>query len=87
MVKPRARTSEPTNDDIERFGNQAEKPALVNPASKRVKDPKVTGINFRMTSKQQRLLQLAAEDQDVSQQKILERIVWPSLDAKYPQAD
>ncbi|WP_432246254.1 hypothetical protein ACRB8A_19930 (plasmid) [Arthrobacter sp. G.S.26] len=82
MVKPRVRSSEPSNEEIERFGNQAEQGApAAGPA--RLKEPKVVGINFRMTKTQQELLRKAAEAEDVSQQKILDRIVWPQLQAKY----
>lgn len=81
MVKPRIRSSEPSNEEIERFGNQAEQgapSARPSPA----KEPKTVGINFRMTKTQQELLRRAAEAEDVSQQKILDRIVWPQLQAK-----
>lgn len=82
MVKSRIRSSEPSSEEIERFGNQAEQGVPVSrPAS--TKEPKVAGINFRMTKTQQELLRKAAEAEDVSQQKILDRIVWPQLKAKY----
>ncbi|WP_274611074.1 MULTISPECIES: hypothetical protein [Mycobacteriales] len=36
-----------------------------------------------MTATQQKLLSQAAEAEDISQQKLLERIVWPTLTARY----
>lgn len=86
MVKTRSRTAAVTEEEIERFGNQAEQPAgqvAADRPLRKLREPKVTGINFRMTARQQRLLQRAADAEDVSQQKILERTVWPSLMEKY----
>jgi hypothetical protein len=87
MVKPRSRSVAPTEEEIERFGNQAEQPsrAVMNDVTHpRHKEPKVTGINLRMTATQQKLLQRAAAHEDISQQKVLERLIWPVLAEKYP---
>ncbi|GAA1078627.1 hypothetical protein GCM10009648_14660 [Tsukamurella spumae] len=88
MVRSRARTAPPTEAEIEAFGNMAEQPpqapqAPPSEAPRRHKEPKVTGYNFRMTATQQKLLSQAAEAEDISQQKLLERIVWPTLTARY----
>lgn len=84
MVKPRARSSAPSEAEIEQFGNQAEAQPLSRSRTRNAhKEPKIAGINFRMTASQQRLLQKAADVEDISQQKILEQIVWPLLMDKY----
>ena len=84
MVKPRTRTVAPTEAEIEAFGNQAEQrtktPAI---SARKTKAPYVTGVNFRMTENQKELLQLASEKEDISQQKVLEKLVWPILAEKY----
>lgn len=92
MVKPRSRTTQPTEQEIEAFGNMAEQPrgpvdtspspAPAAPPKKR-KDPKVTGYNFRMTAVEKQLLTRAALEEDISEQKILERLVWPALRERY----
>jgi hypothetical protein len=79
--------------EIEAFAERAELPrperqdspsavAAVDWRS-RNKEPKTTGLNFRLSKSQSALLQEAAADQDISQQKVLERIVWPLLEEKY----
>lgn len=84
MVKPRTRTTAPTEAEIEAFGNQAEQ-QTTHPVSvpKKTKERYVTGINFRMTETQKNLLQRASEEEDISQQKVLEKIVWSILSKKY----
>ena len=84
MVKPRTRTTAPTEAEIEAFGNQAEQQTVL-PATavKRTKERYVTGINFRMTETQKNLLQRASEEEDISQQKVLEKIVWTILSERY----
>ena len=47
------------------------------------REPKVNGCNFRMTASQQQLLSQAAEVEDISQQKLLESIIWPALTERY----
>ena len=47
------------------------------------REPKVNGCNFRMTASQQKLLSQAAEVEDISQQKLLESIIWPALTERY----
>lgn len=94
MVKPRARTVQPTEQEIEAFGNMAEQPrrpldelpqlAPVGSFKKR-KEPKVTGYNFRMSASEKKLLSHASDAEDLSEQKILERLVWPVLWERYPE--
>lgn len=79
--------------EIEAFAERAELPQLERQASmpdapptdwrSRNKEPKTTGLNFRLSKSQSALLQQAAAEQDISQQKVLERIVWPLLEEKY----
>lgn len=92
MVKPRSRTVQPTEQEIEAFGNMAEQPRQPADASsipilatepRRRKEPKVTGYNFRMSASEKKLLSYASEVEDISEQKILERLVWPALKERY----
>lgn len=92
MVKPRARQSPATDRQIEEFANRAEQnPAALPlpvksdlPAWKlRNKEKKTTGLNFRASDSQMALLRAAAEHEEISQQKLLERIVWPILEERY----
>ena len=39
--------------------------------------------HLRMTASQQQLLSQAAEVEDISQQKLLESIIWPALTERY----
>lgn len=50
---------------------------------RRNKEPKTGGINFRASSSQLDLLRQAALEEDISQQKVLERLVWPILEERY----
>lgn len=63
--------SEPSTDPIERW------------RQRRDSGPKAKGYNFRMTAAQAELLSLVAHQQDRSQQKILDDLVWPALEEKY----
>lgn len=94
MVRPRSRTVQPTEQEIEAFGNMAEQPRRPLDASSRLaasaaprkrKEPKVTGYNFRMTAAEKELLSHASEVEELSEQKILERLVWPVLWERYPE--
>ena len=49
----------------------------------RNREPKTGGINFRASTSQLELLRTAALVEEISQQKILERLVWPILEEKY----
>lgn len=49
----------------------------------RNREPKHIQIMLRASESQRELLQAAAEDQEKSQQKILEEIVWPVLEERY----
>jgi len=94
MVKPRSRTTQPTEQEIEAFGNMAEQPRrpldapmpqTLTSVPKKRKEPKVTGYNFRMSASEKQLLSHASGIEDLSEQKILERLVWPVLWARYPE--
>lgn len=86
MPKVRSRASAVTEADIESFGNGAF-PRTSEPTraavGRQVKEPKVSGINLRMTESQKALLQKAAAVEDISQQKVLDRLIWPLLQEKY----
>lgn len=49
----------------------------------RNREPKTGGINFRASASQLDLLRNAALVEEISQQKVLERLVWPLLEEKY----
>lgn len=92
MVKPRVRQSPATDRQIEEFANRAEQPPMLVPIQAkpdlpawkiRNKEKKATGLNFRTSESQMALLRAAAEIEDISQQKVLERIVWPILEERY----
>lgn len=79
---------------VEDFGNQAEKEPAARPAPVksltrfpawkiRNKEPKHVQIMLRASESQRELLQAAAEHQEISQQKILENLVWPILEEQY----
>ncbi|WP_230854517.1 hypothetical protein [Arthrobacter terrae] len=57
-------------------------PAMVD-WKRRNREPKVGGINFRASSSQLDLLRTAALVEEMSQQKVLERLIWPILEEKY----
>lgn len=90
----RARQSRAADErEIEAFAERAELPKPERQASmpdtpvtdwrSRNKEPKTTGLNFRLSKSQSALLQRAAAEEDISQQKVLERIIWPLLEDKY----
>lgn len=90
MVKPRPRQSPPSSRDIEAFGNRAEQqpvPPAPHPDlpawQVRNREKKTVGLNFRASESQMALLRTAAEREDISQQKVLERILWPILEERY----
>ena len=127
MVRQRGRTDLQTEQQIEAFAAQAEKPlapvtalpqsgepsrpevdqfskskaleapkATESPSARarilapameawkqRNREPKTGGINFRASTSQLELLRTAALVEEISQQKILERLVWPILEEKY----
>ena len=89
-VNRRGRQSPVTERDIEEFAARAEQPTAAATAGatagrSRVREPKTAGINFRMTERQMALLRTASAREDISQQKVLERIVWPALEERYGQ--
>jgi hypothetical protein len=91
MAVKRQRTKQQV---IEDFGNQAEKEPAARPApiksltvipawKRRNREPKHVQIMLRASESQRELLQAASEHQEVSQQKILEALVWPVLEEQY----
>lgn len=87
-LNKRGRTATPSDEAIEAFTAQAElPPSEATPKARLPKKPsrapKTSGINFRMTENQMALLRAAAAHEDLSQQKVLERIVWPVLEERY----
>lgn len=50
---------------------------------RRNREPKTGGINFRASASQLDLLRQAALMEEISQQKVLERLVWPILEERY----
>jgi hypothetical protein len=50
---------------------------------RRNKEPKHVQIMLRASESQRELLQTASEHQEISQQKILEALVWPVLEEQY----
>lgn len=78
--------------EIEEFAGLAERDRLsapVKPAKKipawkiRNKEPKTKGYTLRVSPSQLELLRIAHEDQDISQQKVLENLIWPALEEQY----
>lgn len=63
------------------------KPSVLAPAmadwKRRNREPKTGGINFRASESQLDLLRTAALVEEISQQKVLERLVWEVLEEKY----
>lgn len=49
----------------------------------RNREPKTRGIMLRCSESQHQLLKIASLDDEMSQQKVLERIVWPVLEERY----
>lgn len=62
-------------------------PSVLAPAmadwKRRNREPKTGGINFRASESQLDLLRTAALVEEISQQKVLERLVWEVLEEKY----
>lgn len=50
---------------------------------RRNREPKTSGINLRASPSQLDLLRSASLVEEVSQQKVLERLIWPILEEKY----
>ncbi|HEX9087055.1 MAG TPA: hypothetical protein VF867_05975 [Arthrobacter sp.] len=50
---------------------------------RRNREPKTSGINLRASPSQLDLLRSASMVEEVSQQKVLERLIWPILEEKY----
>lgn len=89
-VTRRGRQHPVTERAIEEFAARAEQgtapvsnEAEVPTRKPITREPKTAGINFRMTDRQMALLRTASAEEDISQQKVLERIVWPILEERY----
>jgi hypothetical protein len=50
---------------------------------RRNKEPKTSGANIRVSKSQLELLRRAAEAEEISQQKLIENILWPVLEERY----
>lgn len=50
---------------------------------RRNREPKTSGINLRASPSQLDLLRSASLVEEISQQKVLERLIWPILEEKY----
>jgi hypothetical protein len=71
---------------------QPEKPATParrkppEPAWKtRNREPKFHGVNIRVSKSQLELLKSVADWEEISQQKLVESILWPVLEEKYEE--
>lgn len=85
MVTPRGRDLPPVDEaKLNRFAAEAEQPRKAKPdlpAWKiRNKEPKEVPFNFRASKSQSRMLREWAEEEDISLQKLLERIILPILE-------
>lgn len=89
MVKMRAAQQSPAVEkDIEAFGDAAEKPERPTKADEpawktRNREPKSHGFNLRVSKSQLQLLKAAADLEEISQQKFVERELWPLMEEKY----
>ena len=99
MVKVRQRSTPQQEQAAEEFAAKAEQPDSsargVHPAQqsrasqdlpawkRRNKEPKTSGANIRISKSQLELLRRAAEAEDISQQKLIENILWPVLEERY----
>lgn len=91
MVEKRSR-----EDAIKAFGDRAEQPPARTagltvrnavegePAWKqRNREPKHSGVMIRVSESQLELLRMASKAEELSQQKVVERILWPVLEERY----
>jgi hypothetical protein len=99
MVKVRQRSTPQQERAAEEFAAKAEQPdpsmsetrssrrpqpGQDLPAWKRRnKEPKTSGANIRVSKSQLELLRRAAEFEEISQQKLIENILWPVLEERY----
>jgi predicted DNA binding CopG/RHH family protein len=88
MVKMRPAAPPAVEKDIEAFGDAAEKPQRPTKANEpkwkqRNREPKSHGFNLRLSKSQLELLKAAADLHEISQQKFVERELWPILEEKY----
>lgn len=81
-------------EDFVEAGEQPAPPAEVKPPveafieglppwKQRNLEKKVIGTQFRCSASQIQLLRVASLDQELSIQKILERLVWPAIEERY----
>jgi hypothetical protein len=80
-LTPKAAPSSPTRKAARAISSVLA-PAMAD-WKRRNREPKIGGINFRASSSQLDLLRNAALVEEISQQKVLERLVWPILEEKY----
>lgn len=99
MVKVRQRSTPQQEQAAEEFAARAEQPDPSEreidsaqqskagqdvPAWKRRnREPKTSGANIRVSKSQLELLRRAAETEEISQQKLIESILWPVLEERY----
>jgi predicted HicB family RNase H-like nuclease len=88
MVRVRPATDPTVAKEIEAFVESAEKPERPRLADEpkwkqRNREPKSHGFNLRLSKSQLQLLKAAAELQEISQQKFVERELWPLMEEKY----
>jgi predicted DNA binding CopG/RHH family protein len=99
MVKVRQRSTPQQEQAAEEFAAKAEQPDSseyeIHPVQqsaagqglpawkRRNKEPKTSGANIRVSRSQLELLRRAAEAEEISQQKLIENILWPVLEERY----
>lgn len=99
MVKVRQRSTPQQEQAAEEFAAKAEQPDPsaheIHPVQqpkagqdlpawkRRNKEPKTSGANIRVSKSQLELLRRAAEAEEISQQKLIENILWPVLEERY----
>ena len=66
-----------------RSGQQSEVRQDLPAWKRRNKEPKTSGANIRVSKSQLELLRKAAEIEEVSQQRLIENILWPVLEERY----
>jgi hypothetical protein len=79
---PKEAAPSPTRSKAARASSSVLAPAMAD-WKRRNREPKTGGINFRASESQLDLLRTAALVEEISQQKVLERLVWEVLEEKY----
>lgn len=88
MVRVRPATDPAVAKDIEAFVGQAEQPERPRKEDEpkwkqRNREAKSHGFNLRVSKSQLELLKAAADWEEISQQKLAERVFWPLMEEKY----